>query len=112
VVVIKVFGELSSGKTSDVDFAAVRKGLADAGAIYVHLSRNQLRTKEFEAATIKGETNAQIEEGVFSEMSGAVKGTNERLTKSCTEVRQGAPGTASRSQNATRARRRETMTRA
>ncbi len=86
VVVIKVCGELSSGKTSDVDFAAVRKGLADAGAIYVHLSRNQLRTKEFEAATIKGETNAQIEEGIFSEMSGAVKGTNERLTKSCTEV--------------------------
>ncbi len=86
VIVLKVGGEISSGKTSNVNFAGVRKQIADAGAIYVHLSRNQLRTREMESAEVHGETTSQIEEGVLREMSGAVKGRNERLTKSCVEV--------------------------
>ena len=86
VVVLKVSGEISSGRTSDVDFAGARRRIADAGAIYVHLSRNQLRAREMESASVHGETTSQIEDGVLREMAGAVKGRNERLTKSCVEV--------------------------
>lgn len=86
VVVLKVSGEISSGRTSDVDFAGARRRIADAGAIYVHLSRNQLRAREMESASVHGETTSQIEEGVLREMAGAVKGRSERLTKSCVEV--------------------------
>ncbi len=86
VVVLKVSGEISSGRTSDVDFAGARRRIADAGAIYVHLSRNQLRAREMESASVHGETTSQIEEGVLREMAGGVKGRSERLTKSCVEV--------------------------
>jgi DNA repair exonuclease SbcCD nuclease subunit len=86
VVVLKVSGEISSGRTSDIDFAGARRRIADAGAIYVHLSRNQLRAREMESASVHGETTSQIEDGVLREMAGEVKGRNERLTKSCVEV--------------------------
>ncbi len=86
VVVIKVHGTLSAGKTSDVNFSGVRRAIIDAGAIYLHLSRNQLKTKDLEAASVQGETTSQIEEGVLKEMSGGVKCNNERLRGSCVDV--------------------------
>lgn len=86
VVVIKVHGILSSGKTSDVNFAGIRKAIIDAGAIYLHLSRNQLKTKDLEAASVQGETTSQIEEAVLKEMSGGVKCKNERLRGACVDV--------------------------
>jgi exonuclease SbcD len=79
VVVVKVFGELSSGRTSEVDFAAFRDALTKKGAIYLHLSRNQLRAKEVMAVTVSGEESSEIEEKVLKELAGTVKLRNAGL---------------------------------
>lgn len=74
VVLLKVHGELSSGRTSDVDFGLIREILAESGAIYLHLNRNALRTREMDAITVMGESAEEIERKVFREMAGIVKG--------------------------------------
>jgi hypothetical protein len=79
VVVVKVFGELSSGKTSEVDFASFRDELTKKGAIYLHLSRNQLIAKEMMAVTVSGEESSEIEENILRELAGAVKLKNVKL---------------------------------
>ncbi|MEN3055429.1 MAG: exonuclease SbcCD subunit D [Candidatus Methanosuratincola petrocarbonis] len=74
VVLLKVQGELASGRTSDVQFGLIREILAESGAIYLHLNRNALRTKEMGMVTVMGESAEEIEGKVFKEMVGAVKG--------------------------------------
>ncbi len=74
VVLLKVHGELSSGRTSDVQFGLVREMLAESGAVYLHLNRNALRTKEMGMVTVMGESAGEIEGKVFKEMMGSVKG--------------------------------------
>lgn len=74
VVLLKVYGELASGRTSDIDFSLIREILAESGAIYLHLNRNALRTREMEGVTVMGESADEIERKVFKEMAGAVKG--------------------------------------
>ncbi|MEJ5292654.1 MAG: exonuclease SbcCD subunit D [Candidatus Methanosuratincola sp.] len=79
VVLLKVHGELSSGRTSDVEFGLVRDILAESGAIYLHLNRNALRTREMETVTVIGESAEEIEGKVFREMAGSVKGRDGEL---------------------------------
>ncbi|MCX8203067.1 MAG: exonuclease SbcCD subunit D [Nitrososphaeria archaeon] len=87
VVLLKVQGELASGRTSDVQFGLIREILAESGAIYLHLNRNALRTKEMGMVTVMGESAEEIEGKVFKEMAGAVKGRNgELVVKNETEV--------------------------
>lgn len=74
VVLLKTYGELSYGRTSDVDFGLIREILAESGAIYLHLNRNALRTKDVASVTVMGESAEEIERKVFREMAGAVKG--------------------------------------
>ncbi|MDH7555794.1 MAG: metallophosphoesterase family protein [Candidatus Methanosuratincola sp.] len=74
VVLLKVQGELSSGRTSDIEFGLIREILAESGAIYLHLNRNALRTKEMGMVTAMGESAEEIEGKIFKEMAGAVKG--------------------------------------
>lgn len=74
VVLLKVQGELSSGRTSDIEFGLIREILAESGAIYLHLNRNALRTKEMAMVTAMGESAEEIEGKIFKEMAGAVKG--------------------------------------
>lgn len=78
VVVVKVMGELTSGKTSDVDFASMRDRLMGRGAIYLHLSRSQLRSRERGSVTAFGEPG-EIEEQVFKEMAGTVRISDEAM---------------------------------
>ncbi|MEN3016256.1 MAG: exonuclease SbcCD subunit D [Candidatus Methanosuratincola petrocarbonis] len=74
VVLLKVHGELSSGRTSDIEFGLIREILAESGAIYLHLNRNALRTKEMGMVTAMGESAEEIEGKIFKEMAGSVKG--------------------------------------
>lgn len=74
LVVVKVFGELASGRTSEVDFIGFREALANRGAVYLHLSRGQLRSREAGTITVGGEVPGEIEEKVFEELAGTVKG--------------------------------------
>lgn len=72
LVVVKVFGELSSGRTGEVDFNGFREALAKRGAVYLHLSRGQLRSREAVEVTVGGSEPGEIEDKVFAELAGTV----------------------------------------
>jgi hypothetical protein len=86
LVVVKVFGELSSGRTSEVDFNGFREALTKRGAVYLHLSRGQLRSREMDSVTVAGEEPGDIEEKVFAELAGTVKTKNELLREGSTKI--------------------------
>jgi hypothetical protein len=63
-----------------VDFNGFREALAKRGAIYLHLSRGQLRPKEAVPVTVGGNEPGEIEEKVFAELAGTVN-AKEALLK-------------------------------
>jgi DNA repair protein SbcD/Mre11 len=73
VVIIKIQGELMSGKTADVDISLVRDKLNDAGSLVVNISKNQLKSKEYSITEAKGSNKEEIETNVFSENIGQLK---------------------------------------
>ncbi|MCQ5362823.1 MAG: DNA repair exonuclease [Candidatus Methanomethylicia archaeon] len=79
VVVMRVFGELSSGKTSEVEFASLREEIMKRGAIYLHLNRSQLRSREFEGQAVVSDDVQKIEEETFREFSKSRKFEEGRL---------------------------------
>jgi DNA repair exonuclease SbcCD nuclease subunit len=79
VVVMRVFGELFSGKTSEVEFASLREEIMKRGAIYLHLNRSQLRSREFEGQAVVSDDVQKIEEETFREFSKSRKFEEGRL---------------------------------
>ena len=73
VVIIKIKGELMSGKTADVDVSIVRDNLNDKNALVVNVSKNQLTSKEYSITEAKGSNKEEIEVNVFSENIGQLK---------------------------------------
>ena len=73
VVIIKVKGELMSGKTADVDISIVRDNLNDKSALVVNVSKNQLTSKEYTITEAKGANKEEIEKNIFSENIGQLK---------------------------------------
>jgi len=73
VVIIKIQGELMSGKTADVDVSLIRDKLNDAGSLVVNISKNQLKSKEYSITEAKGSNKEEIETNVFSENIGQLK---------------------------------------
>jgi DNA repair protein SbcD/Mre11 len=73
VVIIKIQGELMSGKTADVDVSLVRDKLNDAGSLVVNISKNQLKSKEYSITEAKGSNKEEIETNVFTENIGQLK---------------------------------------
>ena len=73
VVIIKVKGELMSGKTADVDISIVRDNLNDKNALVVNVSKNQLTSKEYTITEAKGANKEEIEKNIFSENIGQFK---------------------------------------
>lgn len=67
IIVLKVKGELSSGKTSDVNFQEVRKYLKEAGALHVSINYHGLVSREYTKIRVKGETVEEIEENLLQE---------------------------------------------
>jgi DNA repair exonuclease SbcCD nuclease subunit len=86
VVVIKVRGELSGGKTSDIDFAKLRNRLMESGSLYVYINRYGLTSKEFAVPTLGGEDPATIERNMFGEKIQNVHVSSDAL--------KGEPGAA------------------
>ena len=70
VVIIKVQGELMSGKTSDVDLSSIRDIMAQSGPLVVNISKNQLTSKEFSITEAKGSNKDEVETNVFAENIG------------------------------------------
>ena len=73
VVVLKVFGELSGGKTSDVNIPGIKANLLDRGALYVYTNRHGLTSREFTAIRVAGEDTQSIERKLLRENIGAVE---------------------------------------
>lgn len=78
-IVLKVRGELSVGKTSDINFAEIKSKLIERGAIYVHLNRYGFTSKEFARILIKGEDIQAIEARVFKDRASAVSVSQRAL---------------------------------
>jgi DNA repair protein SbcD/Mre11 len=79
VVIVRVKGELSGGKTTDINFVELQRELSTRGAIYVQFNRFGLSTKEFEGNKLAGEDPSQIETNLFRENIGSVKVSQENL---------------------------------
>jgi DNA repair exonuclease SbcCD nuclease subunit len=105
VVALKVRGELTGGKTTDIGFAELREGLMERGALFVYLNRHSLTSRDFLVTTQQGEDPATIESRTFEagivnvkvgpEPLRAAKGvqTAKRLLQT---LRQGAKGDESK----------------
>ncbi len=79
VVIMKIKGELSAGKTSDINFTQLRKILGDNGAVFVGLNRYSLKSKEFASMNVAGENIQEIEEKLLQENIGNVKLSSKEL---------------------------------
>ncbi len=73
VVIIKVYGEMTKGKTADVDISAIRDELNQKGALAINISKNQLTSKEYSITEAKGADKEEIETNVFSENIGQLR---------------------------------------
>jgi DNA repair protein SbcD/Mre11 len=67
IIIIKVKGELSGGKTSEINFQEIRKFLKEEGALHVSINHHGLVSHEFIGVRVKGETTEEIEENLLLE---------------------------------------------
>jgi len=67
IVVLKVRGELSAGKDSDVDFKEVNKYLRNADALHVSINHHGLVSRKYTEINVRGENEKEIEENLFLE---------------------------------------------
>ena len=73
VIIIKVKGELITGKTADVDISSIRDNLNERNAMVVNVSKNGLTSKEYFITEAKGANKEEIETNVFSENIGQLR---------------------------------------
>ncbi|MFH0835909.1 MAG: hypothetical protein V1834_01990, partial [Candidatus Micrarchaeota archaeon] len=69
IVLLKVKGELNSGKPGDIKFQLLRERLVEKGAAVVYLNRNALTAREALELSIKGSHKHEIEEKVLKEFT-------------------------------------------
>jgi exonuclease SbcD len=81
IVMLKVSGELSSGKISDIDFSRLKRQLIEKGALKINLNRHNLKSKEFAAIKIAGEDPATIEKRLLQEYLATIKTSQNQLQK-------------------------------
>ena len=79
VVILKVKGKLSEGKTTDIDFADITDSLLKSDAREVKISRNQLTSAEYEIIESKGDTADEIATNTFEENIGQVDSALDEL---------------------------------
>ena len=79
IVIIKVEGELSSGKTAEVDVSEIREQLSQSGALAVNISKNKLTSREYKITEAKGKDKDEIETNVFKENIGQLRFEQKEL---------------------------------
>jgi DNA repair protein SbcD/Mre11 len=80
VVLFRVSGEMSGGRTSDIDFIEIRRILKDRGSVETLLNYNKLSSKEYAVQSAVAENPSQIEEKVFRERIATTRFQQKRLT--------------------------------
>ncbi|MEX0656851.1 MAG: DNA repair exonuclease [Nitrosopumilaceae archaeon] len=79
IVIIKVEGELSSGKTAEIDLSLIREQLVQSGAISVNINKNKLTSSEYKITEAKGRDKDEIETNVFKENIGQLRFEQKEL---------------------------------
>jgi exonuclease SbcD len=79
LVLVKVAGVMSGGKTADIDFQHIRRIIKDRGALEVFLNYQKLTSKEYVAIKVAGEDIHEIEDRLFKENIGKVKVSDPKL---------------------------------
>ncbi|BAW31525.1 MAG TPA: DNA repair exonuclease [Methanothermobacter sp.] len=68
LVMVKILGELSSGKTADIDPLRIRNLLMEMGALHVNINRHGLKRRERRRIRVRFDQDAsKIEESLFKE---------------------------------------------
>jgi len=73
IVIMKVKGELASGKTSEINFSDLRRALMDKGALHVALNYHSLTTREFTEIKTKATEIEEIEDTLLKENLASVE---------------------------------------
>ena len=79
IVLIKIKGELSGGKPSDISSVEIKKILQKNGAKLVNINRYSLTSKEFTTIKVMGDDIQTIENKLLMENLGTIKVTNSVL---------------------------------
>jgi exonuclease SbcD len=79
IAVVKIKGELSGGKTSDISSSEIRDLLKENGALDVIINRYGLTSKDYSSVRAMGEDVPAIENRLLRENIGAVKVSLEEL---------------------------------
>ena len=73
IVILKVAGEMSTGKTSEVELTKISETLKEKGAINVDIQRNQFSSKEYNITPVKGDNREEVVKNILVENIGEIK---------------------------------------
>ena len=79
LVIIHVEGELSEGKTTEVNFSQIKDELIENESLYVLINRNQFSSREYNITGAKGSNKDEIETNIFTENIGQLSLENKKL---------------------------------
>ena len=79
LVIINVKGELSEGKTTDIDFSQIKDELSTQETIAVLINRNQFSSREYNITPVKGSNKEEIETNIFTENIGQLAIEEKKL---------------------------------
>ena len=79
LVMINVKGELSEGKTTDIDFSQIKDELSTQETIAVLINRNQFSSREYNITPAKGSNKKEIETNIFTENIGQLAIEEKKL---------------------------------
>lgn len=80
IIIIKIQGELSEGKTTDIEFSKIKEEMQRKMALDIKINRNQLTSKEYTITQANGKDKNEIESNVFSENIGEIRTVETTLT--------------------------------
>lgn len=79
IVFLKIRGELSSGKTSEIDLGKIGENLRNQGAIDAKISSRQFTSKEYNITPARGSDRDDTIKNILSENIGQVKIKQQEL---------------------------------
>ena len=79
IIIIKIWGELISGKTTEIEFTKIKQELKEKKAIEVLINYSSLSSKEYRITPAIGKNKEEIETNVFKENIGNIKSAEKKL---------------------------------
>ena len=79
LVILNIDGELSEGKTTEIDFLQIKDELSKEKPIAVLINRNKLTSREYSITTTKGSNKAEVETNIFKENIGQLALDEKKL---------------------------------